>query len=238
MTIERRKGERVATPRSSRRVAATARTSPAADEGAKPRKLSTRGVATRARLIVGARQVFEEVGFVEARIGDISKAANASHGSFYTYFDSKEEILLAAAQEVFDDLLAATHLQVHAETPAEAIEIINRQYLDAWIRNKRMLRTIDQAAGFLPEIFEALGAGHRLQVDRYASTLRRMQEQGMIAGDLDPYHTACALGAMVEQSIRWWVGHDEPYTRKTALDTLNKLWARSIGLTQDQQEHD
>jgi AcrR family transcriptional regulator len=233
MVPERRNGERFATPRSSRRVAATARTSRDPSERAKPRKLTTRGVATRARLITGARQVFEEAGFVDARIGDIANAANTSHGSFYTYFDSKEEILIAAAKEVFDELRAATRLQLHAKSATEAIEIVNVQYLDAWIRNKQMMRTIHQASGFLPEILEELGAAHRLQVSRYANTLQQMQNDGLIYTDLDPYHTACALGSMVEQSIQWWIGRDEPYTRATALDTLNKLWIRAIGLVED-----
>jgi AcrR family transcriptional regulator len=187
--------------------------------------------------MAAAREVFEKAGFVDARILDITKAAGASHGSFYNYFDSKEEILLAIAKEVFGELSSATYLQVPAKTAAEAIAIINQQYLDVWIRNGRMLMTIHQASGFIPQISQELSEAHRLQVTRYANTLERMQEEGSIFADLDPYHTACALGAMVEQSTRWWVGHDEPYARATALDTLNKLWTRAIGLDESTGRH-
>jgi AcrR family transcriptional regulator len=50
---------------------------------------SRKGTETRARLLDAAKQVFEEDGFLEARISDIAERANLSHGSFYHYFESK-----------------------------------------------------------------------------------------------------------------------------------------------------
>jgi AcrR family transcriptional regulator len=45
--------------------------------------------------------VFEDTGFLEARISDIADRAGLSHGSFYHYFDSKEQVFreVAEAQE-------------------------------------------------------------------------------------------------------------------------------------------
>src|SRR5262245_55422569 len=62
---------------------------------------SRKGERTRTRLLEAAKQVFEHDGFLAARITDISKRARLSHGSFYHYFDSKEEIFreLAEMQE-------------------------------------------------------------------------------------------------------------------------------------------
>ena len=61
---------------------------------------SRKGVLTRARLVDAAKQIFEEDGFLDARISDISERAGLSHGSFYTYFESKEEIFREVALEV------------------------------------------------------------------------------------------------------------------------------------------
>ena len=59
---------------------------------------SRKGFETRARLVAAAKQVFEEVGFLAARISDISARAGLSHGSFYHYFDSKDDLLLYAVR--------------------------------------------------------------------------------------------------------------------------------------------
>ena len=61
---------------------------------------------TRARLLDAAKEVFEETGFLEARIADIAERAGMSHGSFYHYFDSKEQIFREVA-EVQEALLTA-----------------------------------------------------------------------------------------------------------------------------------
>ncbi|HEY6428688.1 MAG TPA: helix-turn-helix domain-containing protein, partial [Acidimicrobiales bacterium] len=61
-------------------------------------RLSRKGVQTRARLVEAAKRVFERDGFLEARIVDIAEAANLAPGSFYHYFDSKEELFLEVAK--------------------------------------------------------------------------------------------------------------------------------------------
>ena len=59
---------------------------------------------TRARLVEAAKEVFELDGFLDARISDIAERAGLSHGSFYHYFDSKEEVFREVAAEVEERL--------------------------------------------------------------------------------------------------------------------------------------
>lgn len=54
----------------------------------------------RRKLIEGARRVMGEKGVEATTIKDITEAADVGFGSFYSYFDSKEEIMREAAQEV------------------------------------------------------------------------------------------------------------------------------------------
>ena len=53
---------------------------------------SRKGVKTRSRLVTAAKEIFERDGFLDARISDIAERAGLSHGSFYHYFESKEEV--------------------------------------------------------------------------------------------------------------------------------------------------
>src|SRR4051794_2983245 len=63
-----------------------------ADIDTPERPLTPRGRRTRSALVSAARAVFERDGFVGARVTDIAAHAGVAHGTFYTYFDSKEAV--------------------------------------------------------------------------------------------------------------------------------------------------
>ena len=199
-----------------------------------PSDLSGKGLDTRRRLITAARTIFDESGFVAARITDIADAAGTSHGSFYTYFNTKEEVFRAVVDEVLQGMNEATFAKdVLSRSPFEAIAEANARYYDSWVANSRTLLALDQAAGLFPDFYERLITLRRTFVDRYSNLLRELVAQGHIAADIDPYHAAGALAAMVEQSMRWWIGRGEYHQRELALGALNKIWSRGIVLQLD-----
>ncbi|WP_370206131.1 TetR/AcrR family transcriptional regulator [Pararhodobacter marinus] len=63
-----------------------------------PRRLSSpkprtrRGQDTRAAILRAAETVIGEVGFAAASIADITRAAGIAQGTFYIYFQSKDEV--------------------------------------------------------------------------------------------------------------------------------------------------
>src|SRR6201982_4266947 len=64
-----------------------------------------RGLRTRAALVAAARKVFERLGYLDARLIDITRAAHCSASTFYTYFASKEEIFAAVLEVAQEDML-------------------------------------------------------------------------------------------------------------------------------------
>ncbi|HSS24843.1 MAG TPA: helix-turn-helix domain-containing protein, partial [Mycobacterium sp.] len=64
-----------------------------------------RGLRTRAALVAAARKVFERDGYLNARLIDITRAANCSAGTFYTYFSGKEEVFAAVLEVAQEDML-------------------------------------------------------------------------------------------------------------------------------------
>lgn len=56
--------------------------------------------ATRARLLAAAERAFGEHGFYEAQIADIARASAVAHGTFYTYFASKEAIFSELVHDI------------------------------------------------------------------------------------------------------------------------------------------
>src|SRR4051794_27962951 len=61
---------------------------------------SRKGAETRARLVDAAKQIFEENGFLDARIPDIAEGAGLAHGFFYNYFDPKEQVFREIAEAI------------------------------------------------------------------------------------------------------------------------------------------
>jgi len=69
-----------------------------------PNRLTRHKQKTRARLIRAALSVMARKGADAATINDITEAADVGFGSFYNYFTSKDEILEAATNELFETI--------------------------------------------------------------------------------------------------------------------------------------
>jgi AcrR family transcriptional regulator len=63
--------------------------------------------ARRAELADVAARVFAERGVSGTAVSDIVKAAGIAQGTFYLYFESKDDIVLAVVEQVAEQMLAA-----------------------------------------------------------------------------------------------------------------------------------
>ena len=66
--------------------------------------VGTRGQRTRRRLLDAAAEVFDRVGYHAARVDDVVAAAASSHGTFYLYFTSKDDLFEQLVGEVATEL--------------------------------------------------------------------------------------------------------------------------------------
>jgi AcrR family transcriptional regulator len=197
-----------------------------------PRPLTNRGRRTRAALIQAGREIFEEVGFADARIDDVADRAGVSHGTFYTYFDSKGALFREVANAVVGEMFTATRVgHDMPDDPYARIEATNRAYLRAWARNARLLHILDQLATTNDEFRLLLLELREVFVSRSANGLRRLQDSGLADKDLPPRLTAIALGAMVQHFAHIWLDLGEDVDEVDAVETLTRLWANAIGLT-------
>ncbi|MBD0324262.1 MAG: helix-turn-helix transcriptional regulator, partial [Aldersonia sp.] len=64
-----------------------------------------KGRRTEAACHRAARQVFAEKGFLNAKIADIAATAGRSAGSFYNYYDNKQQLLEALLADFNNDVL-------------------------------------------------------------------------------------------------------------------------------------
>jgi AcrR family transcriptional regulator len=73
-------------------------------DGAAARDRRAQGSDTRQRLLEAGLEVFADRGYHAARVDDIVRAAETSHGTFYLYFANKEELLRDLATMCAADL--------------------------------------------------------------------------------------------------------------------------------------
>lgn len=217
-------------------------TSPVADDAQRasaPR--SRKGRETRARLVEAAKRVFERDGFLEARISDIAKEAGLSHGSYYHYFDSKEQLFreVAALQEARltappDD--ADRPLGADA-TPWERIRRANRRYLERYRDEARIMGVIEQVSRYDRHVNEARMERMKHFAARTERAIRRWQAEGLADPGVDPALAADALGAMVARFAELWLVQGyRAYDFDEVVDQLTRLWASALGLRREGPE--
>ncbi len=196
---------------------------------------SRKGIQTRARLVEAAKQVFEEAGFLEARISDIAERAGLSHGSFYHYFDSKEQIFREVAEQVDERLSAPMSAVIFARSsvlaPAERIREAIRRNLESYQGEARIIGVIEQVSRYDEHVSASRFARHRDYTDQIAESIRQLQVRGMADPELDPRIAAAALGAMTSRFAEMWlVQHLVDCDLDDAVDQLAALFANALQL--------
>lgn len=205
------------------------------EQPAVPRKRhDPRRERTPQRLVAAARVVFERDGFHGARLADVTSEANVSTGTLYNYFQSKDDLFRAVMQGVLEDLTNRADDEpptVHHDDPVLGIVEANRSYVQGYRRNARLMALLSQVAERDPEV-QAIGLAIRGHFeDRISRAIARWQAAGLAYSDVDPRYAANALAYMVDRFLAEWVALDLDYDEDKVADTLSKLWARALGLS-------
>jgi AcrR family transcriptional regulator len=195
-------------------------------------RATAKGLRTRDDLLAAARRVFERNGYPETRVADIAAEAGVAHGSFYTYFSSKQAVFLAIVHDVGRQLREAVAPSPgDADVDAyEALDRSNRRYLQTYRANSAMWALVEQVSTSDPEIHRLRLLGRRQHVDRVARRIQRWQERGLADRDVDPHTTAGALVSMLSNFAYWWLAGGDTYDAEAAAKTLTDICARAVGL--------
>ena len=194
---------------------------------------SSKGVRTRARLIDAAKVVFERDGFLEARIADIAEAAQLAPGSFYHYFDSKEQIFREVARMQEERLTAPpADLSSRGGTQWERIRQANRLYLERYRDESQLMGVIEQVSRYDDPVNVERMATMKHFVERAEAAIHRLQQEGAADSRINPAIAADALGAMVGRFAELWLvqGYRE-YDFGEAVDQVSLLWANALGMS-------
>jgi AcrR family transcriptional regulator len=195
-------------------------------------KATRKGRETDGAFRDAARTVFARDGYLNARISDIAEAAGRSVASFYNYYDTKADLLIALAEEFHAEATATAVLPYRAGLSEE--EAFREAVAGFW-------RTYAKRRGELIGIFQAAMVEGQFRdrwlemradaVSRIAAEISRAQSNGYCPG-VDPLLTASALSAMLEHFCYIWLGQGGekgvPFDAERALDAIATIWVKSV----------
>jgi AcrR family transcriptional regulator len=194
--------------------------------------LTAKAKNTRQRLLDTARAVFEVSGFEAASISRIVELADVSRGTFYLYFESKEDVFRTLALQIQAEVVGLQEWpRSEALRPQEGIERAIRRFIVFYRQNARMMAVLEQVATY-DEDFRSLRLEMRRGVAEHAVTfIRGLQRREVVPVSVDARYAATALTGMVDRFAYVWFILEEDFDEEAAVVNLSRLWYQAIGGT-------
>jgi len=150
---------------------------------------TARGKRTREKLLQAAEIEFGERGFHEAAISGITHRAGVALGTFYTYFESKEELFQALVSHMSKRVRSWVSERVAGAPDRMAAERLGMEaYIEFARQHKGIYRIISEAE-FVAN--EAYRTHYRGFADAYQDNLKRAAKNGDIReGDFETWSWA------------------------------------------------
>lgn len=189
--------------------------------------IGAKGQRTRARILEEAERLMLEKGYDATTIGDIADACGIRRASFYTYFTSKQDVLMAIGHDAEEAGLRAAAL-LGKLTPAASVHEIAQwveEYLAFWDQHGSFVYAAYQAAYSNPELREWSLNANMAGVRVLKASLRKLHGGKMPAG-VDPLVQALALQSLLERFwYHWRVGGAPLRKNAVAFSIAQLIWA-------------
>jgi AcrR family transcriptional regulator len=162
----------------------------------------------KTQILNAAEEVFTKKGIDEARMDDIAEGTGLSKGTLYLYFKSKEDLVIAILDRIFEGIF--NQLEARKGGELGATEAIWRFTDEAARDYKRMLHIMPIAYEFLALAFRNTIVQKALKryFNIYMDALIPIIQRGIDSGEfrqVNPEEVAIAAGAIFEGTILLWV---------------------------------
>jgi AcrR family transcriptional regulator len=165
----------------------------------------------RQQLLAAATWVFARKGYRRTAISDVIARAGVARGTFYLYFESKEQVFLAIVEDFHRRLTAALaaageppHLD--AAGPQALLHASFRRWLALFAANRDAATVILREASAIDPRFEkGFAELRRAAVDYFAARYRRFQKMGLVRASIRPVLMAHLLIGMFDELLNAFV---------------------------------
>lgn len=149
-------------------------------------------------------------GYNATSVNDIVKAADIPKGSFYFYFDSKEDFAVKAINKYFEDNFEMIFAILHSEEPSPKQRLMNfHEFRAAVLRDElgysggcMACNVGNEMSEHSEKIRNAIQMKEKVLIDGIAKVIQEAQQAGEVDGSFDAYDMASFLedagkGAMI-----------------------------------------
>src|ERR1035438_2584332 len=195
-----------------------------------------RSAETRLRLFRCALQLFAERGLPNVTVEDITEAADVGKGTFFNYFETKDQVLGVMAE-----------IQVGKVKEASSRAALGKQAIYAVLRQlaQRLAEEPGRSPGLARAFISSFLASERVRefVKRNMLEGRKAigelvaegQKRGEIDARLKPGKIALQFLQACIGSVLLWSLHEKPSLEAWIEDSFQHFW-RSIAVSSDEQE--
>jgi AcrR family transcriptional regulator len=162
-----------------------------------------RGRKTLRRVLEAAALEFGERGYHEAAITGITQRAGVALGTFYTYFESKEEVFRALVRDMSQATRQHIAEAVRGAPDRLTAERLGLEAFIAFVRQHRELYRIIEEAQFVAH--DVYREHYLTFADGYSRNLAAARARGEIAGGPDEPRAWALIGMSVFLGMRYGI---------------------------------
>lgn len=184
--------------------------------------------ATRRALLAAARTVLKEHGYARATVAQIARAAGRAHGTFYLYFENKEDIYSQLLEDMWADLKEQSRSVWRRDTPLASVRATVARYVSGFAENVDLWRLLDEMALSNPRFTRTRDDYRRQFVQKIKRGIESSGPEARIAG-MRPVLLAELLAGMVDEAcaVRFLRGRSWP--QDELVDHIVTVWGRAVG---------
>ena len=176
--------------------------------------------ATKAAIMKAAINLFGERGYESTSVSALAKAAGVGKGTIYSYFASKNEILLAFCEEELDFIHSEIREKLDPDAPlAEKMLLVLMSDFRFVTRNKEFGRTLIRELTFPKEItIEKSRLIEERFLNLFVSIFKEAQEKGQLRRDIELIVTGGHFYALYLMALSAWYSgrlHSEEDVRES-----------------------
>ncbi|MDN5743593.1 MAG: TetR/AcrR family transcriptional regulator [Nocardioidaceae bacterium] len=190
-----------------------------------------KGQRTEAAFLQAARQTFAERGYFNTKISDIATAAGRSTGSFYNYYDNKEQLLVALLEAFTMEIVEASALP-KSRNPADGVRAAVTAYWNTYKKYLPEMIGLFEMSMMDSEFQQRWRENRTKGIQQILVGLEAANRTGLRI-DLPLDLLASALVCTLESFCWTWlatggdIGVEAP-DDETAIETLSAIWYRTV----------
>lgn len=167
--------------------------------------ITSKMMEKREKILESAQVLFAEKGYVNTPVREIIDLSGYGTGTFYKYFNNKEEVLKVLLQDFLDQIISAVREFFNREKDLYVRFIESKRVmLEVFARNRKMAEIYSRVHGISDSIDQCLQEFD----DRFLAFTSRNIEYGIKRGlfrDLPVTPVASATLAIIRYAVNQWI---------------------------------